>query len=203
MQSWTGGPRAAWRVEKGQSLHYADLVGMFGPPERLAGTADAFTAWWCVGAWARSAAAKVVEGTVTEFDGRAASPEACCELVRQRTEAYAQATDAVKVESAAARACYDHAAAAVAAEMRKQAAALARDGLTLTTWRLASFDSAGTCVAPLRNPLGSYTVRAAVDCNYVLQDGQASSKRRFVAVTVTPKPEGPQTADFALFAPRD
>ncbi len=92
-------PPAEWRVARGGKLHFADLVSMFGQPERVAGTGNQFTAWWTIGAWARKASATVAEGVVTEFAGKPVNPELCCELVRHRAQAYKTPSEAVQAEA--------------------------------------------------------------------------------------------------------
>lgn len=194
---------ARWLAGRGERLHYADLVSMFGQPERVAGTGRLFTAWWTIGAWARRAHATVAEGVVTEFDGRPVDPAVCCELVRHRAQAYKTANVHVQIEVAVARDFYKQAAEIVAAELAKEADKLRRDGVTLRRWKLAPFDSVGAWIAPTNAPAGSMTLRATVDCTWALPDGGETTLRRYAVVRMVSTPEGQQRAEYAIFTGRD
>lgn len=193
----------AWRVEQGQDLHYAELVSMFGRPERVAGTGKGFTAWWTIGAWARTVHATVAEGVVTEFDGRPVNPAACCELVRHRAQAYKTASGTVQAEVAAAREFYKRAGGIIGEELAKEAQRLRRDGITLRGWKLAPFESVGTWVARTSALADTTTLRAAVDCTWVALDGEETTMRRFVVLRTVSKPEGLQRAEYAIFVGRE
>ncbi len=199
-------PPAPWRVGKKGRLHYADLVAMFGRPERVAGTGRRFRAWWPIGAWARRASATVVEGIVTQFDGRQVDPGGACALVCHRPEAYRSGGSAANVQActASARASYRYVAEVVLpARLGREAELKARDGLTLTRWTLAPFDSVGTWIAPTNTPPGSITLRAAVDCTWTAMDGTQTAQRRYVVVTLVNRAGDVRAADCAIFAGRD
>jgi len=195
-------PAGPWRVGKGQSLRYTDLVAMFGRPERVSGTGRRFTAWWTVGAWARQASATVEEGAVIAFDGRGVDPPALCGLVRHRPEAYRAATRAVKDQAAVARACYRLAQKVVGAEVNRLATLAARDGRQLQKWSLAPFESVGTWIAPTSTPAGSIVLRSAVDFTWAGLDGTRRLERRFVVVRFVTDSGQIRAEGCDLFAPR-
>ncbi len=190
---------APWRIAKDQPVRYVDLLAMFGRPDGTTGMGDEFQAWWSVGAWARTATAKIVNGVVTEFDGRQASPALLCELVRHRAEAYHTPN---RSAAAAARFFYNQAVGVIEEHLTHEAMLQARDGWTLTEWKLADFDSVGTWVAPTKTPVGAMTMRAAVVCTWVAGDGRVSTQQRYVVVTLGSTPKGVKKEDFAMFAPR-
>ena len=198
-----------WRAKKDSPLHYADLVAMFGQPQCAAGTGRQFTAWWPVGAWARTVSAKVVDGVVTEFDGRRADPAQICALVYQRAQAYTAGQSAnweakVQANTDLAKACYGYVAEMLLPHrLAKEAELKARDGLKLTNWVLAPFDSVGTWIAPTSAPAGSICLRAAVDCTWTAMDGAATTQRRYMVVTLTREQGIIRPTAIAIFDPRD
>lgn len=197
--SWSlkNGP---WRVGQGEKVLFADLTALYGPPLRLSGMGDSFTATWCVGAWAREATARVVGGVVTEFDGRPADPAVCCELVRHRAAAHLNVDEKLKTDLAVLRQAYDAAVRAVGEELSRESAQRAKQSESLRQWQVAPFDSVG-CWAAVTAQAGTYTVRAAVDTVYVRGDGQTLAQRRFVIVTVSPGSQTAPVGELALFAP--
>jgi hypothetical protein len=202
-----GAPPARWRVGRGERLYYADVVAMFGLPERVSGNGRRFTAWWPVGAWAREASATVVDGVVTAFDGRPVDPASVCALVRQRAEAYRGGADSSAVEAsvASAKACYRYAAETLLPErLGREARLKARDGLNLSQWALAPFDSVGTWIAPTNTPRQSITMRAAVDCTWTATDEKVTKQRRYVILTLVCVEDGTfRPADYAVVLPGD
>lgn len=191
----------AWRAGKGERLHYADLVSMFGRPERVAGTASEFTAWWTIGAWARPANATIAEGVVTRFDGRPADPAACCELVRHRAQAYNTVTPAVRSEVAAAEEFYRRASGIAGAALSRDTASRPSDGAVLSAWKLAPLDSVATWIARTGPAGEAMTLRAAVDCTWTALDGRQTTRRRFVVLTVPQA--GKDASECVFFAGRD
>jgi len=197
-------PPGPWRFGKGRTtLHYADLVDLFGHPERVAGSGSRFTAWWTVGAWARGVSATVEEGVVTRFDGGQVDLDRCCELVRHRAQAYQNASKTVQAEVSAAKAFYDKAAAVVAKELARKAEDRRIDGVTLKDWKLAPFDSVGVWIAPMESDAGGMTLRGAVDCTWVQQDGSESVERRYVVVRMVRAEGDLQPVECAVFDGRD
>jgi len=172
---------------------------MFGRPDGTAGTGRDFTAWWCVGAWGRTATAKVVDGVVKEFDGRAADPAGVCELVRQRSQAYRQPGQEAAED---ARKYYERAAWVVGEDLKREAAFQARDGWNLKQWSLAPFDSVGCWMAPVDPVGGAMTLRAVVRCTWVNDNGSVRRDQRYVVVTLTPGPDGLEQTEYAIFQPR-
>jgi hypothetical protein len=191
---------AEWRIAEGESVRYVDLLAMFGRPQGTTGTGDEFSAWWSVGAWARTATAKVINGIVTEFDGRPIDPAVLCELVRHRAAAYRTPNHGL---AAVARHVYEQAGEIVEKHLSREARLQARDGWRLKQWRLADFDSVGTWIAPTQSPAGAVTMRAAVVCTWVAGDGRLNTQRRFLVVTFGSASDGVVKEDFALFGPRN
>jgi len=201
VQPAVGALSGPWRWSSDQTVHYADLVALFGRPEGTSGTGRNFTAWWPVGAWGRTAVARVADGVVKLFDGRPADGEALCRLVPQRGEAYSR-PDQAALE--AARRCYKDAAGIVGQYLRRQAELRARDSWHLQKWQLAPFDSVGTWIAPTRVPAEGMTMRAALSCTWVAEDGRVEVQRRYVVVTISSaSAAGSRQEDFAIFEPRD
>ncbi len=196
-------PPGPWRFGEGKSLHYADLVGLFGHPERVAGSGSQFTAWWTVGAWARGVSATVEEGVVARFDGGQVDLACCCGLVRHRARAYQNAGKAVQAEVAAAKAFYGQAAAVVAKDLTRKAERRQIDGVTLKAWKLAPFDSVGVWIAPMASRTGAMTLRGALDCTWVQQDGSESTERRYVVVSMVRAEGDLQPVECAVFDGRD
>ena len=194
------GDNVPWRLAKDEPVRYVDLLAMFGRPEGTTGTGDEFSAWWSVGAWARNATARIVNGIVTEFDGREVDADVLCELVRHRAEAYRTPNPSV---ATAAKACYDFAGKRLQDHLAREAELMARDGWTLKEWKLADFDSVGTWIAPTSTPANAMTLRAGVVCTWVAGDGRVTTQRRYLVVTLGTYESGTKTEDFALFAPRD
>ena len=174
---------------------------MFGKPEKIGGSAARFQACWTVGAWARVVSATVVDGVVTEFGGRKADPVVCCELARHRGEAYKSATPAVNAGTARARESYRRACRAIAQQLRNEAYLLARQGLRLEKHSVAPFESVGVWIAPSDGPGDAMTVRAAVDCTWVKQDGTTAEQRRYVVVTLAGRGEKREASEFAVLTP--
>ncbi len=198
----------AWRVAKGEKLLYADLVDMFGPPERVAGKGTHFKARWSVGAWARKASAEVVDGVVTRFDGREVNPAEVCSLVAHRPEAYRPEARGgiVSASAASAKACYEYVAKTLMpAKLKVEAGLKGRDGQHLTKWTLAPLDSVSTWAFQTDTPIaGSVTLRAALDCTWTAGNGDSTTERRYVVVTVgTTDRGGVQTSDYACIDARD
>lgn len=195
-------PAAAgpWRVAEGQPLGYVALVEMFGRAEGTGGMGNDFTAWWPVGAWGRTATARVVDGVVKEFDGRPVDAATVCELVRHRAEAYRQAKPDV---AQAARKYYDGAAKVVARYLQREAVYQARDGWNLKNWHMAPFESVGCWIGSSNVSAGAVTVRAAVQCNWVAGDGQTRPEQRYVVVTLAAGAQGFRQVDYATFQPRN
>ena len=189
-----------WRVGRGQAVQYVDLVAMYGRPERIAGTAGRMRAWWSVGAWARTVSVEVADGVVKRLDGRPADAATCCELVRHRAAAYANASQAVQAFCRVARSAYVRASAILGEKMKDEARHMAKDGWTLTAWRMAPYESVATWVGPNSARAGVMTVRSAVDCTWTAQDGTTNTQRRYVVITLT----GPnaEPIDYAIFDPR-
>lgn len=77
---------------------------------------------------------------------------------------------------------------------------MAKDGWTLTAWRMAPYESVATWVGPNSARAGVMTVRSAVDCTWTAQDGTTNTQRRYVVITLT----GPnaEPIDYAIFDPR-
>jgi len=189
-----------WRLAADEPVRYVDLLTIFGRPTGTTGKGNEFSAWWSVGAWARAATAKVVNGIVTEFDGREVDPNVLCELVRHRADAYRTPNHIV---AAAARACYDLAGKRLQDYLTREAELMARDGWKLQEWKLADFDSVGTWIAPTATPADAMTLRATVVCKWVAGDGRVNTQRRYLVVTLGTCESQTTIEDFALFAPRD
>ena len=198
---WAPSQPGQWRLSKDEPLHYVDLVAMFGKPEKIGGSAARFQACWTVGAWARVVSATVANGVVTEFGGREADPVACCELARHRSEAYKSATPAVNVSTARAHESYRRACRAIAQQLKDEANILARQGLRLAKHSVAPFESVGVWIAPSDGPGDPMTVRAAVDCTWVKQDGTTAEQRRYVVVTLAGRGEKREASEFAVLTP--
>jgi len=198
----------AWRMARGHRPTYAELVSLFGQPDRLAGKGSRFRAWWSIGAWARKASATVVNGIVTSFDGKPAEASRLCALVPHRPGAYRRGAEsnAVRAAAASAKACYQYAVDTLMPDqLRREAVLKARDGLTLTKWTLAPFDSVGTWIARTDVPVtGAMTLRAAVDCEWTAGDGARTVERRYVVLAMVHTESGDvQTADYASIQDRD
>lgn len=198
---WSPSQPGQWRLSKGEPVHYVDLVAMFGKPDKIGGSAARFQACWTVGAWARVVSATVVNGVVTEFGGRETDGVVCSELARHRSEAYESATPAVKVSTASARDCYRHACRAIAQQLRDEANLLARNGLRLEKHSVAPFESVGVWIAPSDASGDAMTVRAAVDCTWVKQDGTATEQRRYVVVIFAGSGGKREVSEFAVLTP--
>lgn len=197
-------PPADWRIGQGSTVYYADLVALFGQPDWVAGTGGQFQAGWAVGAWARQAAATVVDGVVTQFAGSSADGPIYCQLVRQRTVAYKSAGQAVHANAAAARTAYKRAVAVVGQHINKASALKARDdGAKLAKWNVAPLESVGTWVGPAGASAGSVTVRAWVDCTWTESDGSKTDERRYFVVTLFGDGQNTELAECAIFASRD
>ncbi len=193
-----------WRVVKGKNLYYADMVAMYGRPERIAGTGSKFTAWWPVGAWARTVPATVIDGVVTEFAGRKTDPELCCELVRQNTSAYKSPTQSVRANAAAARASWCRAREVIAGKLQAESRRRTREGGPgILKWNIAPLGSAGTWIGPANASSGSTIVRVWVDCTWVKGDGSTTNQRRYAVVILFGKDQQIETAEYSIFAPRD
>lgn len=193
-------PASSWRFAAGQSVSYVDLVNLYGRPEKTVGTGSNFTATWPVGAWGRSVNARVVDGVVAEFDGRTTDPATCCELVRQRANAYRNAGDLTQA-STGWRAWYDLANAAVEKSLKNEAAQLDKDGLKLTRWTLADFDTVGTWVGQVQADKDMVMVRSVLDCTWTTSEGTSMNQRRYVVVSLPVR--GGSTTDCVIFPPRD
>jgi len=200
-----GSAPGPWRLSDRRRVHYAELVDLFGQPERMAGTGRRFTAWWSIGAWARRASATVADGVVTSFDGRPVDPPVLCALVRHRPQAYREPeAPAVRAAVDAARACYERAAETVVPDrLRRDAVTKSRDGIRLAAWRLAPLESVGTWIAPTNAPAGSMTLRAALTCTWARGDGSAETDARYVVVTLTARGERIRTTECVVLPARD
>jgi len=201
-------PPAAWRLSSKQTLHYADLVELFGKPEQLAGSGNRFMAWWSVGAWARQASATVVNGIVTKFDGKPVDPGALCTLVRHRPQAYRDGGKSLAVKGvwSSATACYTFAAENILPKrLKEESVQSARDGRHLATWELAPLSSVGTWAAWTDSPdLGGVTLRAALTLNWKDEDGAETTERRYVIISVSNDDLGNvTTTDFAWVSTGD
>ena len=200
---WSPSQPGQWRLGKDEPVHYVDLVAMFGKPEKIGGSAARFQARWTVGAWARVVSATVANGVVTEFGGREADGVVCCELARHRSEAYKSATAAVSASTARARDCYRHACRAIGEQLRNEAHLMARDGMRLEKHSVAPFESVGVWIAPSDGYGETMTMRAAVDCTWVKQDGTTVEQRRYVVVTLAGKGDKWEVREFAILTPGD
>lgn len=195
-------PTGDWRIARGGKVYYADLVAMFGRPDRVAGTGGQFQACWTVGAWARQVSATVVDGLVTQFAGRSADGAICCELVRHRTAAYKSADQAVHANSAAGE-TYKRAVTVIGLRLDEEAARKAHDGVKLVRWNAAPLESVGTWIGPANASAGSATVRAWVDCTWAKSDGSKTDERRYVVVTLFGRDQKTESAECTIFASCD
>ncbi len=195
-------PTGDWRIARGEKVYYADLVAVFGRPDRVAGTGGQFQACWTVGAWARQVSATVIDGLVTQFAGRSADGAICCELVRHRTVAYKSADRAVQADAAAGEA-YKRTFTVVGLSLDEEAARKAHDGVKLVRWNVAPLESVGAWVGPANASAGSTTVRAWVDCTWAESDGSKTDERRYVVVTLFGMDQKTESAECTIFASRD
>jgi len=195
---------ADWRYKTGEKVYYADLVELFGKPERIAGTAKEFVAWWSIGAWGRSIPVKVSQGVVISFAGEEPDGTLCCQLVRQRNCAYGKVTKDVINTSAAAHDIYCQAALVLKKYLKEQAYLRGRDGLRLDRWKMAPLESVGTWIAFEIGDTPNAIVRTWIDCTWVEPDGQEKTERRYAVITV-PMGENQQSQAVrcTLFAPFD
>ena len=193
---------ANWRYKTGEKIYYADLVELFGKPERIAGTAKEFVAWWPIGAWGRSVPVKVSQGVVVSFAGQKPDGALLCQLVRQRNCAYGTVTKDVINTAAAAHDAYCRAALVVKKYLTEQAYLRGRDGLRLDRWKMAPLDSVGTWIAFEIANTPAAIIRTCVDCTWVTPDGQEKTERRYAVITI-PMGENQQndTVKCTLFAP--
>ncbi len=196
-------PTGDWRIARGGKVYYADLVAVFGRPDRVAGTGGQFQACWTVGAWARQVSATVVDGLVTQFAGQNADGAICCELVRHRTAAYKSADQAVHANAAAAGEAYKRAVTVIGLRLDEEAARKAHDGVKLVRWNAAPLESVGTWVGPANASAGSATVRAWVDCTWAKSDGSETDERRYVVVTLFGRDQKTESAECTIFASCD
>lgn len=140
----TAGSAGDYRLGANDTLRHSELVGLFGRPVNIAGTGERFTATWQIGAWGRTASATVVNGVVSDFDGRPADSALLCSLVHQRAAAYAPNQAPVASFAASCRAAYGKAATLLAEQVKQEALSQAKDGVTLKSFTLAPLESVGS-----------------------------------------------------------
>ena len=173
------GSAGAYRFGPNDSLQYGELVGLFGRPASIAGTGERFTATWQIGAWGRAASATVVNGVVSDFDGRPADSALCCGLVRQRAAAYAPNQASVASFAASCRDAYGRAATLLAEQVKQEATRQAQDGITLKSFALAPLESVGSWAGL---EAGGLAVRTIVTTTWHSPSQGAWTTTRYAAV---------------------
>lgn len=180
-------PAEPYRLQKGESVSYSDMVSLFGKPEAIEGTGRNFNASWAVGAWARNAVAVVSDGIVTKFDGKDADPEEICQLVRQRANAYPNKAEATKRLSTSAQEFYTEAKKHLGQEVLRDISVQRHDGLTLKSWSIGEFNSVNTWIAPTTFAPDAMTMRTTLTCTWEASGGKTSTTRQYAVVTLAPQ----------------
>jgi hypothetical protein len=196
-------PAEGYRLSKGGSLLYSDMVGLFGKPEAVEGTGRGFTASWAIGAWSRLATATVLDGVVTKFDNRDVDPEEICQLVRQRLAAYPNKVEATQRLCTASEGFYNEAKKWIAQELQRDMSIQRREGLTLKSWSIGDFNSVNTWIAPTTFGPEAMTMRTTLDCTWEAAGGKTTTTRQYAVVTLSLQGAQPTPIECAIFQGRD
>ena len=173
------GAPGAYRFGPDDTLRYVDLVGLFGRPISMSGTGERFIATWQIGAWGRAASATVVNGVVSEFDGRPADSALCCGLVRQRAAAYAPNQGSVASFTASCRDAFGRAGTLLTERVQEEAVRQSQDGITLKSFSLAPLESVGSWAG---TEAGGLAVRTVVTTTWSSPAQGTWTTTRYAAV---------------------